>query len=276
MFNAADDGQAAIVFVTIAIIFVLAVPITLIAMYIDPRKLSGDPIWAKPFKFALSLAVHFATFALITTAMPRAMQEMTGLKGAAFISAFAGLSELTYIAAQAARGRHSHFNFATRIEKIMSMLMGVGAVLVLVPGFVIGAIVLIGPLTAWSWPIRLGVGIGMLGGASLTLLTGLAMGAVRSRFPKSSPPTSAKMWLTGWSLTGADLRPSHFLAAHMMQSVPMAAVLATMCLQDQMGLIATFVFGVAWGALTLQTYRSALAGHALPHLFHAIARAQTR
>lgn len=250
-----------------AITFAAAVPMLFASRQVDTRRLGGDGVWSKPFNFALSLSVHFGTFALIAHWLPRTMQEGTALRIAVLVSVAAGMFEFAYIAIQAARGRHSHFNTSTRIEAAMSVLMGLGAVFVLAPAVVIGIDAAIGPLPGWASSVRTGVAAGLLGGTALTILTGARMGAVTSHFAGVPPATSRKMRLTGWSLDGADLRPPHFLAAHMMQGVPIAGLCASLLLPHRAALISVVLFGFGWVVLTLKASASASAGRALPKIF---------
>jgi len=244
-----------------------AVPMLFAARHLDTRQLSGDGIWSKPFNFALSLSFHFATFAVMVHWLPRTMQEGAALRIATLVSVAAGMFEFAYIAIQAARGRHSHFNASTRIEAAMSALMGLGAVFVLAPAVVIGIDAAIGPLPEWASSVRTGVAAGLLGGTALTILTGFRMGAVTSHFAGAPPAKSRKMRLTGWSLDGADLRPPHFLAAHMMQVVPIAAVCASLLLPHRAALFLAALFSLGWAALTLKASASASSGHRLPRIF---------
>lgn len=250
-----------------AITFAAAVPVLFAGRQIDTRRLSGDGVWSKPFNFALSLSFHFATLALIAHWLPRTMQEGIALRIAALVAVAAGMFEFAYISIQAARGRHSHFNTSTRIEATMSALMGLGAIFVLAPAAVIGLDSAIGPLPEWASSVRTGVSAGLLGGAALTILTGVRMGAVTSHFAGVPPATSRKMRLTGWYLDGADLRPPHFLAAHMMQGVPLAALCASLLLPDRAALISIVLFSFGWVVLTLKASASASAGHPLPRIF---------
>jgi len=239
------------VFASATLVFATAVPILAVGRYIDTRQLNGDGVWSKPLRFALALFVHFGTFMVIAHWLPRVVKERTWFQLMAVISVAAAIFELSYISVQAARARHSHFNDSTPTEATMSALMGLGAFLVLIPGLAIGLEVAARTLPSWTVPVRVGVAVGLLGGTTLTALTGLRMGAARSHLVGRPPATSRRMSLTGWSLDGADLRPSHFLAAHMMQGVPLAAASASLLLPSWAALIATALSGFGWLLLTL-------------------------
>ncbi len=107
--------------------FALMVPTTLFAGHRDRRLLAGVDVWSKPFKFALSLAIHFPTFAVIARCLSADERQRIWIIAIAAAPMAAGVCELAYIALQAARGRHSHFNNSTPVEAVAAALMGVGA-----------------------------------------------------------------------------------------------------------------------------------------------------
>ncbi len=238
-----------------AVGFALLVPAALWAGRRDTRLLDGVRLWAKPFKFALSLAIHFATFAVIARCLSDAERQRGWLVAAAAASAAAGALELAYIAVQAARGRHSHFNTATRLEAVASVLMGVGALVVIAPGPVVGIALALAPPAGWPAAVVVGTVCGLVGGAALTVLTAGRMGAVRSHYATGRPAVERFMPVTGWSLTGADLRPSHFLATHMMQVVPAAAVIAAWVWPAPAAMAASVAVALGWTAVTLALFR---------------------
>ena len=258
----------------LAALFAGALIIILIIGRIDQRRLGGDPIWSKPMKFSLSLCVHFATFGVITHALPQSIRDSVGLQFTAIISAAAGLFEVAYISFQAARGRHSHFNTRTAFEGAMAMLMGVGAILVLVPAIVIGFTVLTGPLPQWSWALRAGVIAGLWCGSALTLTTGMAMGAVQNRLVAGAPRPSRTVWLTGWSLDGGDMRPAHFLATHMMQGIPLVALFASMTLPEPGALTVVGLVSAGWILATMAASTWATSLREMPRPFGIIATPQ--
>ena len=57
--------------------------ICLLAMTIDDRLLNGVNVWTKPFKFALSISVYFATIA----AMAQLLDRKTSWAGNSFKAA---------------------------------------------------------------------------------------------------------------------------------------------------------------------------------------------
>jgi hypothetical protein len=244
--------------------FALMVPATLWAGHHDRRLLAGVNVWAKPFKFALSLAIHYATFAVIARCLPEDERQRTWLIVTAAVSTAAGVAELGYIALQAARGRHSHFNTSTPVEAVAAALMGVGSLIVVSPAVVIGVALTVTPPNAWSAAVTVGTIAGLIGGAVLTVMTASQMGAARSHFVNGKKPGSGmKMPITGWSLDGADLRPSHFLATHMMQAVPIISVITAEALPPTAALMVSALAALGWTAMTLALFRWTMKGRPL-------------
>ncbi len=239
---------------------------------IDGRQLEGESTWSKPFKFGVSLAVHFGTFATVSRYLPASQLHSAWLQSTAVASVVAGLIVFGYIWVQAARRRRSHFNTRTSLEATLSILMGVGALVVLSPAFIIGVDVATTALPGWTAALRVGVAIGLLAGAVLTLLTGMQMGGARSHFVGSSSTALRLMRLTGWSLDAADLRPAHFLANHMMQALPLVAAVSSLLLRPAPAWLLTMAVACGWVAVTCAVFRAALAGKPLPRSWGMLAR----
>lgn len=90
----------------------LAVCTALLAL--DARTLdNGDPVWLKPIRFSLAFAVHLLTFAWLAR-LGRGVGEPLHPAFAAglWLQIAAALVEWLCIVVQAARGVHSHFNYA--------------------------------------------------------------------------------------------------------------------------------------------------------------------
>ena len=123
--------------------FMLAATLVLVpAAFIDARTLEGVNVWTKPVKFSTSLALHFATLALLLQLVSPAARGGRMLVRFVQISVAAALFEIVYIGFQALRGRPSHFNFDTGFETGMYALMGIGATLLVVTPFVLGLVLL--------------------------------------------------------------------------------------------------------------------------------------
>jgi hypothetical protein len=99
---------------------------SLVAVFLDPRIITGAPAWLKPFKFAISTAVYSLTLAWIFTWLadwPR-VRHVVG-----WTTAIVFVLEVAIIDAQAWRGTTSHFNVSTPLNAVLFFVMG-GAILI--------------------------------------------------------------------------------------------------------------------------------------------------
>ena len=191
------------------------------AALLDTRLLDGVSVWSKPLKFAFALAIHFVTLAILAQFLSPENRVGPLLSRFVQISVAAALFEIAYIAFQAARGRHSHFNFSTPFETGMYALMGVGAVLLVVTAFVLG-VLLLRQRDGDRSALRLGAVIGLLLASFLTLIvTSYMSGVVYSHWIGNSVSDATGIPLLGWSREVGDLRPSHFVGLHAMQILPL-------------------------------------------------------
>ena len=230
--------------------------------------MDGEDVWNKPAKFGISLALHFATFALVAGFLGDGIVLLT----VAWLSVGAAVLEVAYIAVQAGRQRRSHFNEDTRIEAVIYAMLGIGALLVLSPAVVVGIAAALSPPLAWPPALRLAVPVAFLVGAGLTLLITLTMGRSNSRYVGPAPSTPQTMWLTGWTVNAADLRPAHFLGTHIMQGVPLIALAGSWLLPPTVALVLVGVSAAAgWTWLTLVLFRRTVAGRSLPGYFAVLA-----
>ena len=156
---------------------------------IDRRRLDGENTWSKPFKFAVSLVIHFATFAVLARCLPPRLRDGGSLVSSLIVALAAAVFAQGYITVQAGRRRRSHFNTTTRIEATMLAITGLCAVAILAPSLVIGLDAAGAPLFGWTAGERAGVAIGLLAGAVLTAMTGMQMGGAGSHFP--GPPAQS-------------------------------------------------------------------------------------
>lgn len=225
-----DGGAEQMALATAALCVALLVP-TLPALAIDTRTLNDISVWAKPLKFQFSFAVHWLTLALLLRCVDAVARESSAALWLLRAAALSTLIEVLYITLQAARGRASHFNVDTELERLMYYaVMGPASVVI------VGVTAWAGYLV-WRYP-KPGVGRGLALGAALGLfLSGLAtllvtaplaaglvdgpghwVGGIRS--------DADGLPVLGWSTTGGDLRVPHFFATHLMQALPLVGWLS--------------------------------------------------
>lgn len=207
--------------------FMAAVTLVLVPpALVDTRMLDGIGVWVKPLKFSIALTLHFATLAVLALFLARENRQGRGFARLVQWSIGFALFEIGYLAFQAARGRHSHFNFDTGFETAMYALMGVGATLLTVVPLVMGL---------WLWRqddddrsgARLGVLLGLLLAPVLTLVvTAYMSGVVYSHSVGTAVDGDVGLPIVGWSRVTGDLRPSHFLALHALQILPLTGCAA--------------------------------------------------
>ncbi len=241
----------------LAVMVMLAVP-TLLAYGLDDRLLAGVSVWSKPLKFEASLALHFATLLLLAPLLAPAARASRSLRWSVQAAAVMAVLEISYIALQAARGRASHFNDATTIEVAAYALMGVGAVTIVAGSFVFGWLLWQSRDARPDRPgLRCGGALGLMIGSALTLAIAGYLSQHGSHWIGGPPTDAHGLPLTGWSTSGGDLRPAHFLATHMMQVLPLAGLLA-----DRLGLPASalWIAAALYVAATLAIAAQALMG----------------
>lgn len=239
--------------------FVLFVATTFVAM-LDQRLIGGEIVWAKPLKFQISLALHFATLAAIAGWLSAPLRTGNLLFWTAVISMGSAAFEIAYILIQAARQQPSHFNLSTPLFQAMYVLMAIGAVLIVAAAAVVGIVTWYDTGASFGPATRVGIVTGLVGGTLLTLLIAFRMGGALSHHVGTEPANAAHFPITGWSRTVGDLRVPHFFATHMIQSIPLVGLAVDLVLPPWLAVPAAWLSATLWTAFTLWLFRQALAG----------------
>ena len=183
---------------------------------VDPRTLVGAPLWFKPLKFSISIALYSLALAWMLGQLRERALRRTGW------AIVAGLAlEMVIIVGQAARGEKSHFNMDGGLGSILFSIMGATITVV---WFLTLAVALrflreSGRDRAMALAIQLGLLVSLVGMAVGFLLAphgGHAVGV---------PDGGPGLFFVGWSTTGGDLRISHFVGLHALQVLPLLAAL---------------------------------------------------
>lgn len=229
---------------------------------VDVRLFYGVPAWAKPMKFAASFAVFFASLALVELHLSPPWRHGRTLRITTAMMAFAVILEMTYIILMAAQLKASHFNFTTSFNVLMYTLMGIGAVVLMLGVAVFGIAALRDTGARFGPALRWGIGWGFILSCLLTLVTAGYMSAVGTHVG-IQPAGASTLPLMGWSGSVGDIRPSHFLALHAMQALPLAGLWF-----DRNGIGPHGMRWVAAGyvALTAAVFLQALWGYPLVRL----------
>ena len=216
---------------------------------VDPRTLAGAPLWFKPMKFSISIALYALALAWMLGQLRERAMRRTGW------AIVAGLVvEMVIIVGQAARGEKSHFNTDGGVGTLLFSVMGATIAVV---WFLTLAIALRflrepGRDRAMALAIRLGL---------LVSLVGMAVGFVLAANGGHSvgvPDGGPGLFFVGWSTTGGDLRISHFVGLHALQVLPLlAALLAQRSVDGDLRTRIVWSVGVGYlGVVVLLTWQA--------------------
>ncbi|WP_228991522.1 hypothetical protein [Streptomyces sp. DH8] len=204
-----------------------------VGLVVDERVLVGAPIWAKPFKFAVSFVAYCLTLAWMLTLLTRGRR--TG-RWAGHTVVATGLAEMVMITVQVVRGERSHFNTATPFDTALWNAMGMTVAILWAATLVIAALLLRARVAdrATALAVRGGSLIALAGAGLGFLMTRPSEGQRAAGDPDTAgtvgahsvgvPDGGPAMPLTGWSTTGGDLRVPHFVGMHALQLLPLLLV----------------------------------------------------
>ncbi|MEU5266388.1 hypothetical protein [Amycolatopsis sp. NPDC021455] len=204
------------------------------AMLVDHRTLAGAPIWAKPFKFAVSGALYFATWSWLVSLLPR-FRRTANLLTNLLVLIFA--AEYVLLVFQAARGHASHFNIATPADAAIYNVMGKMIVGLWLATFALTVLVWFTktPDRASFWAVRAGAVLSLVGISLGILMTNptaqqLAQWKTGGRPDMVGAHTvgladgGPGLPFLGWSTVAGDLRIPHFVGMHALQALPLLAI----------------------------------------------------
>jgi hypothetical protein len=190
--------------------WLLAIPVA-VAIGVDERTLREANVWAKPFKFLVSVGLLSLTTAWFVGLLPAARRRARPVRIAVALIVGCGSFEIGYIVLQAALGQASHYNVGDPLHGALYTLMGIAAVAMTASQPILAReIALHAPLPRGAWRSS------VLAGLVLTFVLGTAAGlALGGR----QPPSGGGLALLGWHASG-DLRPAHFVGMHAHHVLP--------------------------------------------------------
>lgn len=245
--------------------------VTAIGTVTDDRVLTGAPIWLKPFKFSVSIALYAFTLAWMLSLLPRRSRL---IERAAIVIVALFAIEMVVIVAQVLRGQTSHFNATTPLNAALYSAMGLAIMVVFVAQLLIGIAVLRQriPDRVAAAGVRLGLGVSLLG----------MLAAMPMVLPTAAPVTAGisgahsvgvldggpGLPVVGWSTVGGDYRVGHFIGLHALQALPILAFLlirfgGRLSVRTKVGLLV--VAGLGYAALTVLLTWQAMRGQPLIH-----------
>ena len=195
-----------------ALLMLVAMLPTAIALGLDARTVHGVDVWVKPLKFMAALALFSFSTAWFIGLLPEARRRAPAVRFVVASIVGAGGLEVGYIVLQSALGQASHYNYSDRLHALLYSAMGVGALLLCATQGVLAVQIArhgrsdIDP--AWR--------LAVVRGLWLTLLLGAGAGALLGGM---QAPAGSGLPLFGWHGSG-DLRPAHFLGMHAQQLLP--------------------------------------------------------
>ena len=254
-----------------AVVLVVAIPMRLL----DPTLVAGVPAWDKPIKFSVAFLAFGPTMLWIYARVKvgrigRVALELVG---------WTMVLEIVLIVMQASRGVMSHFNYSTPFDSVVYRAMAAGTGIFAIAALIVGVVLarrrldgLIGLAVTLSVPIMT---LGAIQGLSMSqpkpgqaeagrqFLGGHTIGAPQT------PPGRGLPFL-GWSTEHGDLRVAHFVGLHVLQILPLAALLLSVLAAR--GILraserrlrgAVWFGGIAYVGLILTLYFQAIRGQSV-------------
>ncbi|WP_051166291.1 hypothetical protein [Amycolatopsis orientalis] len=220
----------------------VAAVLTVAAMLLDQRTLLGAPVWAKPFKFAVSGALYYFTWSWLVSLLRGRLRTVASVATTVSVVLFAG--EYVAIVFQAARARPSHFANTSPFDAALFQVMGMMVAGLWLATLVTTVVLMFTRIEdrAVYWAVRTGAVVALLGaglGATMTGPTTIERAEIKATghsdligaHSVGVADGGPGLPLLGWSTTGGDLRIAHFVGLHALQALPLLAfglaVLAT-------------------------------------------------
>jgi hypothetical protein len=247
--------------------------VALVGIFVDPRILTGVPIWIKPFKFAISLAIYGLTIAWMLSLLPRRSRVA---EWAATVIVAMSAVEMVVIVGQVIRGQTSHFNNTTPLNAALWSAMGMAVTVLFTAHLVIAVVVARQRIAdrAATYAVRLGLGLSLLGmlAAVPMVLPGRApagVDGISGAHTVGLADGGPGLPLVGWSTVGGDLRIGHFVGLHALQALPLLAIVLHVFLPNRLDeatrVRLLLVAGAGYAALTVSLTWQALRAQSLVH-----------
>jgi len=217
--------------VVLSLLMVGLTAASIAGLLLDGRELLGQPIWAKPLKFSLSILIYSVTFSWLIGLTRGRLRRVAWWAGT--IAAVALVVEMVVIVAAVIAGTTSHFNVSTPLNTTLWAVMAASIVVVWVASLLVALALFRAPLgdRARTLAIRAGALIALLGMGLAFLMTGPTADqledfrGVAGAHAVGVADGGAGIPILGWSTEGGDLRIPHFIGMHALQLLPLAAIL---------------------------------------------------
>lgn len=229
-----------------SITIILFIIMGIISLF-DSRSVLNIPLWYKPMKFSISIAIFSWTMAWILFYLPQTRKSSTISWTIVIVLSI----EIIIITFQAARGELSHFNVSSLFNGVLFQVMGIA--IVINSAMVGWALVLFSKVSTLPLAYKRGIQIGFI----IFLLASLEGFIMVSRLSHTigAPDGQDGLFFLNWAKSYGDLRIAHFLGLHALQVVP---VFAWYFARSNLKIV--YVFGFVYFLLSLGTLWNALAG----------------
>ncbi|MGE0722846.1 MAG: hypothetical protein AB7O45_00650 [Alphaproteobacteria bacterium] len=239
-------------------LLVLLVPAS-IAHGVDPRTLHGVGIWVKPMKFLASLGLFALTTAWFIGYLPAARRRALPVRALVWTLVATAGFEMAYIALQAARGDASHYNRSSPLFEALYGLMGIAAVMLIATALPLAREIARHGDRRLAPAFRRSIVIGLVLTFVLSLISGVVLSMGDGHWVGGVANDAGGVPVVGWSRTGGDLRPAHFLAVHAQQLIPLIGWVAAALLPARAG-VAVWTGAAVYVAITAGLFVQALMG----------------
>lgn len=240
----------------------LTLPLMVLGI-MDGRTFGGANVWAKPWKFHLSVGVHLLTLALVAASLPPTPERQAPLRRLSAVAIGWAVFELVYITGRAALGEASHFNVSTLFAGVMYSLMGIGAVSLTACAGLLGIWVARARDFPWGEVVQRGLALGLIMGCVLGTLTGAYVSAQSGHLVGVPSADDARLAVIGWSREVGDLRAAHFFGLHAMHAIPLVALVLATWRRTSAALMVLNGVAVAYAILTVFVFWQAVSGQPL-------------
>jgi hypothetical protein len=240
------------------IFLMVAVP-CLLAMQLDARTVNDISVWVKPTKFALSIALYFATLGWCFGYLPRQAQQSRAGRFVIWAAILPGSYELLWLMLAASFGVPSHFNLSQPVWNVAYPLAGMGATVMLCAMLVQGVLLANDRHVVVAPAFRLSLILAAVIAFIATTLTAGFLSQHAGHWVGGVPSDLNGLPLLGWSRSGGDLRVPHFWALHVQQILPLAGmVIARSGTRHARALVA--ILALAYCGFVAFTFMQALSG----------------
>ena len=258
----------------VGVLMIGAAVVSLVAMLVDPRVITGAPAWLKPFKFAVSTAIYSLTLAWVFNWLPDwpRVRRVVG-----WVTAIVFVFEVAAIDMQAWRGTTSHFNVSTVFDAVLFSVMGAAILLQTLTSVAVAVALWRQRFVdrSFGWALRLGMVVTIAGAMTGPLMTrpteaqladaraGARM-MVAGAHSVGGPDGGPGVPVTGWSSEHGDVRVPHFIGLHGLQALALAAVaVGRWRRSERMRVRAIFAAAASYTSLFVLLLWSALRGQSI-------------